>query len=54
MVNYCLLDYKKVKYIKGRRSITAAGEEDSIDKVSVEEKRCIGLGDDFCGFLIKF
>jgi len=37
-----------------RRSITAAGEEDSIDKVSVEEKRCIGLGDDFCEFLIKF
>ena len=54
MVSYCLLDYKKVKYIKGRRSLTAADEEDSIDKVSVEEKKCIGLGDDFYEFLIKF
>ena len=32
----------------------AGGEEVSITKVSCEEKRCIGLGDDFCGFLIKF
>ncbi|KPJ71676.1 hypothetical protein AMJ50_00880 [Parcubacteria bacterium DG_74_3] len=26
----------------------------SISEVSVEEKRCVGLGDDHCGFLIKF
>jgi len=26
----------------------------SVEKVSVEEKRCIGLGDDHCEFLIKF
>ena len=30
------------------------GRESGIEKVSVEEKRCVGLGDDFCGFLIKF
>ena len=35
-------------------SLVVAGGEVSITKVSVEEKRCIGLGDDFCGFLIKF
>jgi len=35
-------------------SIAVAGEEVSITEVNVEEKRCIGLGDDFCGFLIKF
>jgi len=34
--------------------IAVAGAEVSISKVSCEEKRCIGLGDDFCGFLIKF
>ena len=34
--------------------IAVAGTEVSISKVSCEEKRCIGLGDDFCGFLIKF
>jgi len=31
-----------------------ANQEFSVTEVSVEEKRCIGLGDDFCGFLIKF
>jgi len=35
-------------------SIAVAGGEVSILNVSVEEKRCVGLGDDFCGFLIKF
>jgi len=35
-------------------SLAVAGGEVSITKVSCEEKRCIGLGDDFCGFLIKF
>ncbi|MBU0546592.1 MAG: V4R domain-containing protein [Patescibacteria group bacterium] len=35
-------------------SLVVAGEESSVKKVSVEEKRCIGLGDDYCGFLIKF
>jgi len=35
-------------------SLAVAGGEVSITNVSCEEKRCIGLGDDFCGFLIKF
>lgn len=35
-------------------ALTIAGGEVSITKVNVEEKRCVGLGDDFCGFLIKF
>jgi len=35
-------------------SLAVAGEEGSIAKVAVEEQRCIGMGDDFCGFLIKF
>jgi len=30
------------------------GSDANIKDVSVEEKRCVGLGDDFCGFLIKF
>jgi len=30
------------------------GKEISVREVKVEEKRCVGLGDDFCGFLIKF
>jgi len=40
--------------ISKRGPLAIAGAEVSIDKVSVEEKRCVGLGDDFCGFLIKF
>jgi len=40
--------------ISKQRSIVIAGAEGAIKDVSVEEKRCIGLGDDFCGFLIKF
>ncbi|MDD2697100.1 MAG: hypothetical protein PHE52_03025 [Candidatus Pacebacteria bacterium] len=40
--------------ISKQRSIVIAGSEGNINDVSVEEKRCIGLGDDFCGFLIKF
>ena len=35
-------------------SLTVAGREMSITKARVEEKRCIGLGDDFCSFLITF
>ncbi|MFH1036728.1 MAG: V4R domain-containing protein [Patescibacteria group bacterium] len=35
-------------------SLAVAGGQTSVNKVTVEEKRCIGLGDDFCGFLIKF
>jgi len=35
-------------------SLAVVGRELSITKVSCEEKRCVGLGDDFCGFLIKF
>jgi predicted hydrocarbon binding protein len=34
--------------------LAVAGEETSVKNVSVEEKRCVGLGDDHCGFLIKF
>jgi predicted hydrocarbon binding protein len=34
--------------------LAIAGESSSVKKVSVEEKRCIGLGDDFCGFSINF
>lgn len=40
--------------ISKKGPIAVAGTEVSIAKVSVEEKRCVGLGDDFCGFLIKF
>jgi len=40
--------------ISKRGSITMLEGETSISNSSVEEKRCIGLGDDFCGFLIKF
>jgi len=35
-------------------SIALAGGEMSIVEVNVEEKKCVGLGDEFCGFLIKF
>jgi predicted hydrocarbon binding protein len=34
--------------------LAVAGAEMSINKVNVEEKRCIGFGDDCCVFLIKF
>jgi predicted hydrocarbon binding protein len=40
--------------ISKKGSLAVAGQEFSVAKVSCEEKRCIGLGDDFCGFLIKF
>jgi len=40
--------------ISKKGSLAVAGQEFSVTKVSCEEKRCIGLGDDFCGFLIKF
>jgi hypothetical protein len=40
--------------ISKKGSIAVAGQEFSITNVSCEEKRCIGLGDKFCGFLIKF
>ncbi len=40
--------------ISKKGSIAVAGQEFSITNVSCEEKRCIGLGDDFCGFLVKF
>ncbi len=45
-------------YIDGviakKGSLTVVGGKVSVNKVSVEEKRCIGLGNDHCGFLIKF
>lgn len=40
--------------ISKKGPIVVADKEISIKEVSVEEKRCIGLGDDFCGFVIKF
>jgi len=40
--------------ISKKGPLAMAGQEATITKVSCEEKRCIGLGDDFCGFLIKF
>jgi len=40
--------------ISKQGALTIMAQEFSVTKVSCEEKRCIGLGDDFCGFLIKF
>lgn len=40
--------------ISKQGSLSMLGSDANIKDVSVEEKRCIGLGDDFCGFLIKF
>ncbi len=40
--------------ISKKGSLSVAGGEGGATEVSVEEKRCVGLGDDFCGFLIKF
>lgn len=34
--------------------LAVAGAEISVGKITCEEKRCVGLGDEFCGFLIKF
>ena len=34
--------------------LAVASKELSIERVSVEEKRCVGLGDEYCSFLIKF
>jgi len=31
-----------------------AGSEETIKEVSVRERRCVGLGDEYCEFLIKF
>jgi len=35
-------------------SLSVAGEGISISSVTCQEIRCVGLGDEFCGFLIKF
>jgi len=40
--------------ISKKGALTIVSQEFNVTKVSCEEKRCIGLGDDFCGFLIKF
>lgn len=40
--------------ISKRGPIIVVGKETSIKRVSVEEKKCVGLGDNFCGFLISF
>jgi predicted hydrocarbon binding protein len=39
--------------ISKKGPIAVAGQGFSVSKVSCEEKKCIGLGDDYCGFLIK-
>jgi len=40
--------------ISKKGPLAVADGEVSVEKVSCEEKRCVGLGDDFCSFLIKF
>lgn len=40
--------------ISKKGSIVVIGGENNFTKVSCKEMRCVGLGDDFCGFLIKF
>jgi len=40
--------------ISSKGAIIAGGGRFNITKVSVEEEKCIGLGDEFCGFLIEF
>lgn len=41
--------------ISKKGPLALAGQKYSISKiVNVEEKKCIGLGDDFCDFIIKF
>jgi len=40
--------------ISKKGPLAVAGQTLSISKVDVREKRCVGLGDKFCGFLIKF
>jgi len=40
--------------ISKKGSLAVAGTDNSISNTTVEEKRCVGLGDDFCEFLIKF
>jgi len=57
--NICFFEEGFIEgYIDGvlskQGSIAIAGAGFSINRVSVEEKRCVGLGDDFCGFSIKF
>ena len=40
--------------ISKKGSIVVIGGENNFTKVSCKEMRCVGLGDDFCSFLIKF
>lgn len=40
--------------ISKQGALAVVGGKISVKQVTVEEKRCIGLGDDFCGFSIKF
>ncbi|MFH0987455.1 MAG: hypothetical protein V1841_00995 [Patescibacteria group bacterium] len=40
--------------ISKNRALSIAGGESAVTEVNVVEKRCIGLGDDCCMFLIKF
>jgi len=40
--------------IAKKGALAVAGTDINIINTTVEEKRCVGLGDDFCGFLIKF
>jgi predicted hydrocarbon binding protein len=40
--------------ISKKGALAVVGGEGGLTKVRVEERKCIGLGDDFCGFLIRF
>ena len=40
--------------ISKKGALAIVGGEKGLTKVRVEEKKCVGLGDDFCGFLIRF
>jgi predicted hydrocarbon binding protein len=57
--NLCFFEEGFIEgYIDGavakKGPLAISGEKFAVEKVSVEEKRCVGLGDDHCGFLIKF
>lgn len=59
MQNLCFFEEGFIEgYIDGVISkagaLAVAGGQTSVNKISVQEKRCVGLGDDFCSFLIKF
>jgi predicted hydrocarbon binding protein len=57
--NFCFFEEGFIEgYLDGaiskKGALAVAGAQISVNRVTCEETRCIGLGDDFCGFLIKF